>query len=206
MPEMDGFSATAAIRELERSASSSRVPIIALTAHAMQEDRDRCLAAGMDDFVSKPIRRDALRQTIHRVMSSDQPATTVDPVPVAEVDLPVLDPGPLEELRELEAIDDEFTIDGFVALFNQSTPLLLEQARQALQEGDAKALHRHAHSLKGAAREVGAVKLAHEAAQMEDRLRTGIGTSEEASLDSLAILLQEVIDTLRAARLMRDES
>ena len=66
MPEMDGFEATAIIREQEKS-GAKHIPIIAMTAHAMVGDRDRCLAAGMDDYVSKPINADDLFAAIERV-------------------------------------------------------------------------------------------------------------------------------------------
>src|SRR5207244_8365366 len=65
MPEMDGFQATAAIRELQRQ-SGKRVPIVAMTAHVMAGDREKALAAGMDDYISKPLMRDELRQVVDR--------------------------------------------------------------------------------------------------------------------------------------------
>ena len=67
MPEMDGFAATAALRSREAT-TNTRTPIIAMTAHAMKGDRERCIEAGMDDYISKPVSADAIRQTIHRVM------------------------------------------------------------------------------------------------------------------------------------------
>ena len=77
MPEMDGFEATKAIRESEqRSARGRHIPIIALTAHALKGDQERCLAAGMDAYVSKPIRTSELYETIERVMSLCWPAVT----------------------------------------------------------------------------------------------------------------------------------
>jgi CheY-like chemotaxis protein len=73
MPEMDGFEATAAIRELERS-SGQRMPIVALTAHAMEGDRQRCLDADMDGYVSKPIKAVELFEVIDRVIAANQEA------------------------------------------------------------------------------------------------------------------------------------
>ena len=70
MPEMDGFQATAAIRSAE-AGTARHIPIIALTAHAMKEDRDRCLEAGMDGYVSKPIQQDKLQQAIEDCVLAD---------------------------------------------------------------------------------------------------------------------------------------
>jgi CheY-like chemotaxis protein len=68
MPELDGYAATAEIRKMERE-SGGHVPIVAMTAHAMKGDREKCLAAGMDDYVSKPIYPEELFRTIERVMT-----------------------------------------------------------------------------------------------------------------------------------------
>jgi CheY-like chemotaxis protein len=67
MPEMDGFEATAAIRERQQTSGGERTPIVALTAHAMSGDREQCLAAGMDDYLAKPIHMEALVQLLNRV-------------------------------------------------------------------------------------------------------------------------------------------
>ncbi len=75
MPEMDGFEATAAIREQERASGARRTPIVALTANAMAGDRDRCLAAGMDDYLGKPFHRDDLAALLERWTAADAPST-----------------------------------------------------------------------------------------------------------------------------------
>ena len=77
MPEMDGFEATAAIRAREREAAGPRVPIVALTAHAMQGDRQRCMDADMDGYVSKPIKPVELFEVIDRVMAASSPALAI---------------------------------------------------------------------------------------------------------------------------------
>lgn len=200
MPEMDGFSATTAIRELEQAQSLLRVPVIALTAHAMQGDRERCLAAGMDDFVSKPVRREALRLAIGRAMAPAAETNLQQPEPPDPVPNQILDPAPLRELQELEDLDDDFSIDSFVALFNQTAPQMMADAWAASRAGDTAALHRHIHSLKGAAREVGAIRLAHLAATMEEHLATG-GDHTALDLDDLERSLMETVDALRAFRL-----
>jgi CheY-like chemotaxis protein len=74
MPEMDGFEATAAIRAHERAAGARRTPIVALTANAMAGDRDRCLAAGMDDYLGKPFQRDELAALLERWIATGAPS------------------------------------------------------------------------------------------------------------------------------------
>jgi two-component system, sensor histidine kinase and response regulator len=66
MPELDGFAATRAIREMEQAKNARRTPVIALTANAMEGDRDRCLAAGMDDYLSKPFKHSQLREAVDK--------------------------------------------------------------------------------------------------------------------------------------------
>jgi CheY-like chemotaxis protein len=80
MPEMDGFTATRQIREAEQAnagiSSASRLPIIAMTADAMQGDREKCLAAGMTDYISKPVRMEELQQVLERIFGSSAPSST----------------------------------------------------------------------------------------------------------------------------------
>ncbi|MBT5055204.1 MAG: response regulator [Gemmatimonadetes bacterium] len=202
MPEMDGFDATAALRAYEQEQGSPRVPIIALTAHAMQGDRERCLAAGMDDFVSKPIRKAALREAIDRVMRVQTKADLSHP---ATIEPPIessgLDPSALQELRELAGMDADFSFEGFVTLFMEIAPQTLDAARGALRDMDTAALHRHVHTLRGSAREVGATGLAQRAEVLEHRLKEGIDTDVAADLDELAKLLadtcRQLIDLVR---------
>ena len=82
MPEMDGFEATAAIRARERDSGSAHVPIIAMTAHAMKGDRERCLAAGMDDYVSKPLDPRQLCLLVEQMAAGRRPAAP-DPAPAS---------------------------------------------------------------------------------------------------------------------------
>ncbi|MFP6645098.1 MAG: response regulator [Candidatus Latescibacterota bacterium] len=151
MPEMDGMTATERIRDLETEAGLQRTAIVALTANAMQGDRERCLQIGMDDFISKPVRKENLHASLARVQASGLPAASaVQPEGTTTGDLPVLDPGPLEELRELEA-SGEFSTAEFLELFKATAPECLQCARQAHEAGDLETLHREVHTLKGSA-------------------------------------------------------
>ncbi len=144
MPEMDGLQATDHIRARE-TLTGGHLPIIAMTAHALQGDRERILAAGMDDYLAKPI--DA--QLLYGIMEATvphAPATTFLPRARPQQDLQALW-GDL--LKKLEGQED--VLRELVGLFAQESRRQMEQMEQALAQGDAQALAQVAHSLKGAA-------------------------------------------------------
>jgi CheY-like chemotaxis protein/HPt (histidine-containing phosphotransfer) domain-containing protein len=158
MPKMDGFEATAAVREWE-SDRGKRLPIVAVTAHAMEGDRTRCLEAGMDDYVSKPIDPEELEAAIHRWTGD-----VVDFVPSRALDL---------------AEGDETVLGSIVALFLEQTPERLAAIRTALDAGDASGMERTAHTLEGAAVRLAMPRLrdiAHRMAVLSSR-----GELEQAS-------------------------
>jgi len=130
MPEMDGLEATRLIRQMETS-SARRIPIIAVTAHTMEEDRQACLDAGMDDYVRKPIDPEELEAAIERWTG----------------ELP-----DFELQRALELVEgDESVLESIVKLFLEQTPERLNAIRRALDAGDAVTLERSAHTVEGAA-------------------------------------------------------
>ncbi|MBI4885717.1 MAG: response regulator [Acidobacteria bacterium] len=135
MPEMDGIEATAAIRGIEAARGIGHVPIIALTAHAMQGDRERCLEASMDGYVSKPIRRADLLAEIGRVtgVAGATPAAPDSPARGATLRFQD-DPAMLRELAQV---------------FLEDCPARLAELRTALADGAAPRLARAAHTLKG---------------------------------------------------------
>jgi CheY-like chemotaxis protein len=134
MPEMDGFEATRRIRELEE-ATGGHIKIAAMTAHAMAGDRERCLAAGMDDYVSKPLRKDDLLRTVDgaRVIGNR------------------LEPGTrfLYNREELlsQCDGDEELMAELVSIFRDNTPQILRAVGEAVKKGDAPALATQAHKL-----------------------------------------------------------
>jgi signal transduction histidine kinase/CheY-like chemotaxis protein/HPt (histidine-containing phosphotransfer) domain-containing protein len=150
MPDMDGLEATRAIRQRE-AGTGEHMPIIAMTAHAMKGDRQRCLDSGMDDYIAKPIRSQDVFSAIVRVLGEGviAVAAPADSTPPATQRI--------NWVRALETVDDDRDLlADLVAVFAEETPHLLKQLESALQSGDAASAERAAHTLKGNVRPFGA--------------------------------------------------
>ena len=183
MPEMDGFAATKAIREREALAHPTpdshaqtcfRIPIVAMTAHAMKGDRECCLEAGMDAYVSKPLNPQQLFEVIDSVVDPSAQAQTGtlseagSPEPVFDHDL---------LLARVEG-DRELLLE-IVGLFFDETPGLLSEIRESVARRDASALERAAHTLKGSVGNFGAKGAYDEALKLEIIGRGGDVTNAE---------------------------
>ncbi len=162
MPEMDGFEATAAIRERERG-GHSHIPIVALTARAMKGDRERCLGAGMDAYVSKPLDVGELMGVIAVVTAPE---------------LPVID----RQAAWATVDGDAELLAEITSLYFEDLPGYMARVREAVDDGDAAALERAAHALKGCIANLGAGRAAEAAARLEE-----IGASGEVRLADLAL-------------------
>ncbi len=192
MPEMDGFSATVEIRRQEK-ANGRRLPIIALTANAMAGDREKCLAAGMDDYLFKPFKQEQLHAVLQRWLR-ERPATneegvtpeagTARELPVSASiqtqseatgsggDGPISQPSPidtkaLDNIRALQRNGKPDILKKTITLFCSDAPRLLESMQQAAAQGNASTLAMAAHRLKSSSANLGAVKLAAQCLQME---------------------------------------
>ena len=210
MPVLDGFGATAAIRAAETRAGMPPVPIIALTANALQGDRERCLAAGMDDYLAKPFTTDGLARTLSRWVlrppasqarpaaaqisaAPDDPpdagpmaasAAAADQALLAAAALqPVLDPLALEDIRTLDA--DGQLLPRMLSLFTQDGAAGLARLQQAHRAADPDAVIFAAHALASAAHHVGARQLAALARGIEHQVRQGQGLCLPGTLDHL---------------------
>jgi PAS domain S-box-containing protein len=177
MPVLDGYAATGEIRRLEGDAR--RTPIIAMTAHAMEGARDRCLAAGMDDYLSKPLSAEDLDATLRRWIQA--------------TDATVMDRSILRAL--VRDIGDEAIVDEICELFLSEAGPRLEAMERAAADGDAEALRMNAHTLKGSSANVGAVAIASVAGEVERHARA----DDIEGARPWLIRLADAVDLTRAA-------
>ena len=169
MPGMDGFEASREIRRREAIANAPRVPIIALTANAMRGDRERCLAAGMDDFVSKPVRLEELRRTLERWVSGTATAEArkTTPAPAIIDTESEIDDAALRDIGALQRPGSPNLLQKIAGLFRERTPSLIASIEAAATARDHAALSAAAHSLKSSSACVGALRLAEQCEQLE---------------------------------------
>jgi len=183
MPEMDGYDATRAIRRLP---GRERIPIIAMTASAMETDRRRCLDAGMDDHLPKPVQLVQLRDRLDRWLAEAAPAPAAGgaggPVVVEE---PPLDPEVLAGLRQLGAESGRDIVHQLTTLFLSTAIETLERIHQALADRDAAALGRAAHAIKGSSATVGAHLLARLSGELERQ--AGVGDLDGAAATTVRL-------------------
>ena len=214
MPEMDGFEATAEIRSREAASGVAKTPIIALTANAMQGDRERCLAAGMDDYMAKPFSKLQLAAMVERwaAASADArpqacqacQADAADPAkaPARFVDVaqPVLDQSALANIRALERPGVASLLERVIDRYRIDASRLLRQMQTALDASDALALARAAHTLKSASANVGATRPAELCKVLERNAGSGDLGGARALLGDLELHLGYANTALQAER------
>ncbi len=215
MPELDGFGATERIRFWEAKQKQSagdetpvrRLPIVAVTAHAMQGDRERCLDAGMDDYLTKPFSRADLADVIDRWVAAE--GAPVDGQVEAEEARPesdrdeaddqrgsdegTLDDSVLDQLAALPNAESSGLVARVVALFVETSYPIGAEIREAAEQGDLEQLRTRAHRLKGSSFEVGAVRLARLCARVE-------ALGREGSLDEAVEIVPELEGELERVR------
>jgi PAS domain S-box-containing protein len=187
MPELDGLETAAQVRRREGEAGRPRLPLIALTAAAMKGDRERCLAAGMDGYVAKPIRAGELFAALEEMA----PPLESPPAAAGAV---------LDAAAALAHVDgDRDLLRTLVEVFWETVPGQLQELHTAAASGDAAALRRLAHTIRGAVGTFGAAAAAEAAAQLEAMARSGVltGASEAcAALDDEIERLRPALATL----------
>jgi len=193
MPEMDGLEATRQI--LQRWPAGERPWIIAMTAEAMSGDRERCLAAGMNDYVAKPIRVDELVAAIKRTprRASGSSTRVADPSPDGLIDEAVL-----ARLADGTGGDEGF-VSELIEQFVADAPRLVAAARAGLDAGDAGVVRRAAHTLKSNAATFGAHALAWRSRELEDAAKRGALEGASEQVDAVGSELDLVLEALPAA-------
>jgi len=195
MPNMDGLEATRKIRAWEHSTQRvAPIPILALTASVLADDRDKCVAAGMNDFLSKPISREALGGAIARHMRQCAVLTAVVHEPDDVQTAMVFDPSLLAALAKFDPDNTEFG-PGMLSLYLREAHLAMEAMERACGCGDETTVCRKVHNLKSSSAAVGALAMAALAEQLERRFVAGSRCTPEdmaALTDELARLEAEL--------------
>ncbi|MCC9606261.1 response regulator [Blastopirellula sp. JC732] len=199
MPIMDGLQTTAAIRQIEREEDYEPTPIIAMTAHAMQGDREKCLGAGMDAYISKPIDIDDLLATLESLANDFNNHMN------GENESNRIEIRPQEEPLQLEATLDRLGGDlelfrDFVEFYDEDAKALLENLADAARTKDVRRLERVAHSLKGLAGNVGGEAAATAAAKVEEAARSGNLEESQGMIASLTSELDRLAKALEPFR------
>lgn len=194
MPLMDGLEATRRIRKYELTNQGSSTPIIAMTAHAMAGDRDICLKAGMDDYMTKPLRPKALMEVLEKWLAQKKDITgkmnnekkTADKTPLSPVtahsSLPIWN----RKAMMGRLMDDEELALEVMELFIQDIPQQIENLNGYLETGDFPETERVAHTIKGASASVGGERLCAVAFEMEKAARTPNPSVGKAHVNVLA--------------------
>jgi CheY-like chemotaxis protein/HPt (histidine-containing phosphotransfer) domain-containing protein len=185
MPEMDGFEATRYIRDLQSAVLNHTVPIIAMTAYALRGDRERCLEAGMNDYIAKPVSPQALAEALDKWLpiktmnANDQ--ISMDSDSVQNSDIPVFDrTGMLNRM-----MNDEALAKKIIAVFIEDIPRQIKLMKGYLVTGDASSVERQAHTIKGASANVGGEVLRMLAAELENLGKAG-------DLDAIKVRMPDV--------------
>jgi CheY-like chemotaxis protein len=178
MPEMDGYEATAEIRRREKKSEDRHTPVIAMTANAMEGDREKALEAGMDDYVSKPVKAEELDAVLEHWLLQDEEKVEPDTSAAEEVNgttIPKdsIDHSVLQGLRELQEEGEPDILKELIELFLEDVPLHFKALREAGERDDAQSVERTAHTLKGSCGNLGAVRMVAICAELEEIGRSG---------------------------------
>jgi PAS domain S-box-containing protein len=181
MPEMDGYEATREIRKIQGAAKHT--PIVAMTAEALEGDREKCINAGMDDYLSKPIQINNLKMILEKYLSQE-PGNhqTILAEPAEDEENPPVD---IERLKEVAGGDQDF-VQELIHLFREETLARKAGMEKALEEKDLATLRKEAHSAKGSAGNIGAANLQDIAAKLQH-------SAEEKNQDTCQAFFTEFV-------------
>ena len=204
MPGMSGYEATGLIRKREQFHRQTRIPIIAMTANAMQGDREKCLAAGMDDYMSKPIKSETLRDMLTQWLIYDDnlPASelvnqtdTTQDVEETNIDTgePVIDRDTFNTLKDI--MEEAFS--SLLDNYYEDAPNLLEELKQAAKVADIEVVIRAAHTLKSSSSNLGATLLAGIASKIERLGKEGKLQEASSLIPNLELAMNQTLTTCR---------
>ena len=176
MPELDGYQATRAIRQLESESNEGPVTIIAITGNALKGDREKCIAAGMDDYLSKPFTGDQLREVISKYLQHSESQ---------EPHLPVIESSVLDGLSALQTSWEQDVVRNIVQVYLDHSKAIVAELQVALDAPDAESITANAQALKSSSAKIGALKLADLCKALET-------ASRQEDLSSAAEIHQQV--------------
>ena len=190
MPEMDGYAATSEIRRRQSAGLLPHFPIIALTANAIEGDREKCLIAGMDDYLAKPFRAESLLNLI-KVWAKSSAKITTDVPESAIASKPIIDEAALETIRMLDPYGGNELLNRIITLYISNASTQLQSLEQAWGTGELDAIRLLSHTLKSSSNQVGAHRLAEHCREVEIEARN---QRYDVSGKALAHIKQEFIN------------
>ena len=191
MPDMDGYEVTRRIRAMDSPLNA--IPIIAITAHALHGQREKCLAAGMNDYLAKPVSLEQIGAVVRLWASKESaPAPAVTPEVMENDDQYVLDRERVSSFMAISRTQEGF-LDGLVRTFRQDVPSRIDALRAAVASGSANDLALAAHAMKSSSGSVGAKRMLAMASSLEQAARLGRLDGAEAAIDQLAAEFRRVV-------------
>jgi signal transduction histidine kinase/DNA-binding response OmpR family regulator/HPt (histidine-containing phosphotransfer) domain-containing protein len=200
MPEMDGITATRIIRDNASKVKNHEIPIVAMTAHAMKGDREACMAAGMNDYLSKPVKSEQLYACVRRILKQTPPVPSpgVKPETDAEI-LPTAPPFDTQPLLAKLGGDSE-AMQAVLSAFQTDVRQLSQALQHAQSQSDYAALQANSHTLKGAAANVGAVQLAEATLELESAAKAKAAEHTAAALKHVLSKSKHILAVLETLR------
>jgi PAS domain S-box-containing protein len=190
MPDMDGYEATRRIRRMP--APTREIPVIAITAHALTGEREKCIAAGMNDYLAKPVSLEQVGAVIRLWANRDSKDTAGAPDLMEQDDQYVLDRERVSSFLAISRTQDGF-LEGLVRTFREDVPSRIDTLRSAAANGDSNDLALAAHAMKSSSGSVGAKRMLAMASSLEQNARAGRLDGADAAIEQLAAEFRRVI-------------